>query len=324
MGKKRPYSNSVKNRYNSNYNRNSRYTAKKNETSTKEKKSFENTMRIRVDKDRLNDFESLDTSFLEGRRKKNPLKEKKHDKKNKKEIFKVSTIVKLRNICFLLGILSLLVLVTLIFLNNHLFAKNDIVSTKKNIDIEEKNNMIDTNCLFIGNFYTKEFSLKDIGFSLPYVNNSEEKFFTTDVLDSMKKNIYDYNPSIIFFELGIADYLDGKDDSEILNNIGNIITMTKENRPYAEIYIESFYPINKDIDDYNDDLFRGKDNKDLMGFNEKLKDLCKSYSVHYVDVFSELSVDDKLKENYTDDGVHLNQDGYKRLFKIIRKIVGSN
>ena len=31
MGKKRPYSNSVKNRYNSNYNRNSRYTAKKND-----------------------------------------------------------------------------------------------------------------------------------------------------------------------------------------------------------------------------------------------------------------------------------------------------
>ena len=33
----------------------------------KSKKELEQTTRIRIDKDRLNDYDSLDTSFLEGR-----------------------------------------------------------------------------------------------------------------------------------------------------------------------------------------------------------------------------------------------------------------
>ena len=65
MGRKKPYS-SVKSRRNFNYsggqNKGNKYVARK-ESFFKEKKSLENTTRIRIDKDRLNDFESLDTSF---------------------------------------------------------------------------------------------------------------------------------------------------------------------------------------------------------------------------------------------------------------------
>ena len=36
--------------------------------------------------------------------------------------------------------------------------------------------------------------------------------------------------------------------------------------------------------------------------------------------FTELSEDDLLKENYTEDGIRLNEDGYKRVFKVINQI----
>ncbi len=335
MGRKRPYGNGVKNRHNPSYNRNhnsmrnNNRNGGKKESLFKDRNLLENTTRIRIDKDRLNDFESLDTSFLEGRRQNNLTKEAKLEKKNsKKKRVNVSTIRRFRNTFYFLGFVSLFALVFVFLFNNRFFVdkgnnnKKGVVE-KKDSNVK-KDNIIDTNCLFIGGYHTDDFSLDELGGSFPYVKNSKRELFTDDILDSMKKNIYDYNPSVVFFELGIADYLDGKSDSDILRNIRDIITQTKENRPYAEIYVESFFPINKDVDGYPDDMFLEKDNKDLIKFNQELKIICDDVHVHYFDVFSELSVNDKLNEKYTDDGVHLNQDGYKRLFKVVRKIVDSN
>ena len=38
-------------------------------------------------------------------------------------------------------------------------------------------------------------------------------------------------------------------------------------------------------------------------------------------MYNELLEDDSLKDNYTDDGINLNEDGYKRVFKVINRIV---
>ena len=38
-------------------------------------------------------------------------------------------------------------------------------------------------------------------------------------------------------------------------------------------------------------------------------------------MYSELLEDDKLKEDYSDDGINLNENGYKRVFKVINRIV---
>ena len=331
MGRKKPYS-SVKSRRNFNYsggqNKGNKYVARK-ESFFKEKKSLENTTRIRIDKDRLNDFESLDTSFLEGRRKKKITREVKSEKRSKpRKRYNVSIIKKFRNVFYFLGVLSLVILIIVFFSNSFLFTGRKSDNMKKDIVKEQekqqkKESEIDTNYLFIGGYHTDKFSLDELGFLYPYVKKSKEEFFTDDILDSMKENIYDYNPSLIFFELGTSDYVDGKSEDEILKNIEDIIIKTKDNRPYAEIYVESFYPINKDVEDFDDELFKDKDNKDLMDFNKKIERLCKSVHVHYLDIYSELIENDKLNDKYTADGIHLNEDGYKRLFKVIRKIVDS-
>lgn len=322
MGRKSPYSNSVKNRRNS-YNNS---VNKKRKTFVKENKSLENTTRIRVDKERLNDYESLDTSFLEGRRQKPKIKDINYDKKNiETSRFNVSILKTFRNIFYFLGVFSLIVLVFLILYNNFLRKNND-TAKENNVKHSEKVDeafTIDTNYLFVGGFYTIDFPLEELDFSFPYVKNSKEKMLVGDLLNSMKSNIYDYNPSDVFLELGTDDFLDGKDESEILEDIENIIKEIKENRPYAKIYVESFYPINKDLDGY-DDLFEGKDNESIIEFNKKLKQLCKYSNVHYIDVFSELSEDGKLKQEYTDDGVKLNKEGYKRLLKVIQIVADNN
>ena len=69
MSQKKPYKDSKKSRtvpYNNKQNRTSTVKNKEDKELSKTKK-LENTVRIRIDEDRLNDSDSLDTSFLSGR-----------------------------------------------------------------------------------------------------------------------------------------------------------------------------------------------------------------------------------------------------------------
>ena len=49
--------------------------------------------------------------------------------------------------------------------------------------------------------------------------------------------------------------------------------------------------------------------------------MCKSLNVTYIDMYKELSENDLLKEDYTDDGIKLNSNGYKKVFKVINRYI---
>ena len=72
--------------------------------------------------------------------------------------------------------------------------------------------------------------------------------------------------------------------------------------------------------DFDDD-YKEINNYSIVNYNKQIEKLCESLNINYLDVFSQLSVNNQLNEEYTDDGVFLNDNGYKRLYKIIRKIV---
>ena len=71
------------------------------------------------------------------------------------------------------------------------------------------------------------------------------------------------------------------DDSEedIVNRISRIIDEIKENRPFADIYVESIYPINMDVEDYDEDILDDSVtlkkisslNKEIKNYNTLLK-----------------------------------------------------
>ena len=59
----------------------------------------------------------------------------------------------------------------------------------------------------------------------------------------------------------------------------------------------------------------------IISVNKKIENLTKSLNVKYINMYDELSDNGVLKDNYSYDGVHLNESGYKRIFKIINRIV---
>ena len=294
-------------------------TTKKTTPKKKEEtKKLEDTIRIRIDDDRVNDVDSLDTSFIEGRRREKVREDKKAREnilKESKDYSGVFTVFKV--------IFSIVLLVGIMFLGSIVIKKTNIFEKKVSSPKEEKKEIkekvkIEDNYLFVGDYYVDDMDFED--FLYPYVKVSNKDYTTSDLLENIEDDVYMYNPSDVFIELGINDLNNGVEESEIINNLENIITGIKSNRKYARIYIESLYPINIK-EESESTLKEDIDNDVIKSFNKKLEKLSKSLDVNYIDMYSELSEDDLLKEKYTDDGIHLNEDGYKRVFKVINRIV---
>lgn len=287
------------------------------------------TTRIRIDKDRINDYETLDTSFLEGRidkktNKNKKLKEKilKEKKTNNNEL----DFGAIKNFIIILLIIIGVGFSVMFFSKSILDGKYSNKDTQENEkvvtkDEEYQEEVIDDNYLFVGDFYTKDFNFDDYDYH--YVKVCENDFTTKKVLDDLKNKVYRYNPSIVFIQLGIMDLNEDKSVDEIVNNMEEIIDNIKDNRPYTKIYIESLYPINKDADKFDRIISKDILEDDIKEVNKKLKDLTKSKKVEFLDLYSILSDEDKLKDDYSSNGVKLNDEGYSLVREKIEKIINS-
>ncbi len=265
----------------------------------------------------LDSIENLDISFVEKKERKTARKKLAAD--DNKVIDKPE---KNTGIIFLVMILlAMMVLLCYLFVkyNNLRNVKSkEKVVTKT---VEEK--VIDDNYLFLGDSITDFYDLDKYYEGLPVVNSGISGNRTTDILDDMKNRVYGYNPSKVFLLIGVNDYLDDKSDDEIVNNIKKIIELIMENRPYAKIYLESIYPVNKtDNDKISLSMVSSRDNERIVQTNKKLKQYCDEKKITYIDLYSKL-VDDEgnLKLDYTKEGLHLSDEGYKVVTEEISKYI---
>ena len=277
----------------------------------KNKKVKEDTTRIRIGEDRINDAESIDISFVEGNK----------DKINKEKILKEK-----KDHSFLYGIIKTLVLfliVSVLFVFAFMYARDNnllenVFHIKPQVKVQVKEKEVkrmDYNYLFIGDYHTDGLDFDN--FYKPYVKISNDDYTTIDILDDMREYIYVYNPSDVFIELGSNELNDEDSISEIVNNLKKIVRGIQNNRSLANIYVESLYPVNDTIDEFNSNLSI----EFIKKANSEIESMCKSLNVIYIDMYKELSENDLLKEEYTDDGIRLNESGYKKVFKVVNRYI---
>lgn len=287
---------------------------------TTNQKKLEQTTRIRIDQERLEDFDSLDTSFLEGRLE----KKYRNNKKARQKFFNTSENRLFSFVFFKIALLviSIFCIFSLFFFGLPSFLSKPKVEVKKESSVSStKEKVIDDNYLFVGDFHTENLSLED--FSVPTVKVCNEDYESIDILDHMRERIYQYNPSVVIIELGINDLSNNVSSNDILSNLEKIVLEIQENRPYASIYIESIYPFNSDVSDYDEDFFEENVSlDDIHSINKQIKVLTQDLDVSYIDISKVLSKDGKLNEKYTDDGIHLNDDGNHQVLKKIHEDVG--
>ena len=277
----------------------------------KVEKKLENTTRIRVTEDRINDADSIDVSFIEG---------------NKNKVNKEKLLKEKKDHTFLYGVLKTMVLfliVAVLFVFAFMYARDNnllenVFHIKPQIKVKVKEKEVkamDYNYLFIGDYHTDGLEFEE--FYKPYVKISDKDYTTSDILDDMRDYIYVYNPTHVFIELGSNDLTDENSISTVVNNLKKIVRGIQNNRSLADIYVESIYPVNDAIEDFDSDLSV----EYIKKTNSEIESMCKSLDVTYIDIYKELSEDDLLKEDYTDDGIRLNSDGYRKVFKIINRYI---
>lgn len=221
------------------------------------------------------------------------------DKKN--FVFKILFIV-------ITIIFTLYVIFDLVYFEH---AHKNYINNIYDISVKE-----DDNFIFLGDSITESYNLNEFYEGLPVVNSGIGGNTTEDILSSMDERVYRYNPTKVFLLIGVNDLGSGKSVDYIYNNILKIVSEIKKNRSLAKIYVESVFPIN-DSDDEKIVEINVK-NSDIDKLNKKLKNHFKDSDVVYIDVNSKLRDDEnRLKLEYTKEGLHISSLGYLKITKIL-------
>ncbi len=129
---------------------------------------------------------------------------------------------------------------------------------------------------------------------------------TTDGVLQRLDQVIDFEPNQLFLLIGINDFgSEAKTPEEVIVNYRLILDKLSSNIPETKIYVQSILPVN------NRKFSFRADNQDLMVVNQVLKELALEYNYQYIDLYSQfINVENQLSLEYTDDGLHLNSQGY--------------
>ena len=118
-------------------------------------------------------------------------------------------------------------------------------------------------------------------------------------------------------DLAYSDYT----NEEIVDNVKGIVNKIREDRKNVKIYIESIYPVNQDIN-IDRNVMHIRQNKRIREINALLKEYCKEEKLTYINIFDLLKEEDgTINEDYTLEGLHINEEGYKVITNALMKYV---
>ena len=127
-------------------------------------------------------------------------------------------------------------------------------------------------------------------------------------------------PAMIFLLIGTNDMNKGYSNDTIAMNIREIVQRIKAESPRTRIIVQSILPTN---DYYGKFAGHTKRYADVPVINAMLEEMADEEDVEYLDLFSHFANEDgKLNIAYSNDGLHLNGDGYLLWKEIIEDEIG--
>ena len=160
------------------------------------------------------------------------------------------------------------------------------------------------NSITAGGNWNKELCRRDIK------NCGTCGFTTSHFLIGLKVQVVDYKPKICFVEGGINDILVGIPLSRTFKNYESIIdTLVKYKiKPVIQ---STLYIL------YND----GYTNFKVDSLNCFLVDLSRRKGISYIDLNKSLSENRRLKNVFTTDGIHINENAYQIWAQEVKKVL---
>lgn len=212
-----------------------------------------------------------------------------------------------------------------VLLNSKNNTQSDYMQQYYNEHVEayrvENNNFSKGQIVFIGDSITDLYHLDDYYSDLDKAtyNRGIAGDTTTGVINRLKVSLYDLEPSEVVLMIGINDINLGRSKDEILKNYKTILDGIKSNLPKAKVFTMSILPLN--------DLLAGavnveQTNEKVGEINIQIEKLASERSMVYLDLNSLVKDSNgKLISTYTDDGIHLNANGFAVWTSLIKPLL---
>lgn len=147
-------------------------------------------------------------------------------------------------------------------------------------------------------------------------------FVTQELLDNIDVCILDLEPRRVFINIGTNDLSNPElSIDDMIQNYDKILTIVQDRLPGVDIYMMAYYPINYDA--ATDEMKPGlliRTNDKIAQANEAVQALAKLHQAGYIDINDPLK-DEKgnLKAEYTIEGMHIKEQGYRAIFESFLK-----
>lgn len=131
--------------------------------------------------------------------------------------------------------------------------------------------------------------------------------------------VIDGHPAKVFILIGINDISRNIPDQLILRNYYRIVDRIQAGSPRTKIYFQTLLPVNNGFTQ-----FKNHYNKDehILWLNERIKTMGREEGIDIIDLHPHfLDKNGKLDSRYTEDGLHLNAEGYKVWAAILKKVL---
>ena len=170
--------------------------------------------------------------------------------------------------------------------------------------------------VFAGDSITEFFALKKyLGRDFPLVNRGIAGTDSVWLLDHLKEQVLDLEPSKLAIMIGINDIGRGYPIRDIVNRISEIVMTVRQESLFTEVYLLSVLPVSERPEHSSKVKIRN-----IATVRELNQQLAVLPGVTYVDLYDYLTdAQGQLNDTYTTDGLHLSPQGYQVLAEPIKK-----
>lgn len=160
--------------------------------------------------------------------------------------------------------------------------------------------------------------------SMTVYNRGIGGFVSRELLEVIDVCAIDLKPSKIFINIGTNDPSDSRIPiSELMENYDKIISEIEARLPETVIYLMAYYPVNYEAADENmKECLKIRNNEKIRIANVEVKKLAERHSQRYININKNLMDEQcRLKAEYTIEGLHINEDGYRAIYDDIMAYV---
>lgn len=159
--------------------------------------------------------------------------------------------------------------------------------------------------IFLGDSQIEQCEWRELfGDSLPVLNRG----IAADHVEGVEKRLGEvmrHKPAKVFLCVGVNDLLLGKALDDVEKGYRAIVQKIRQKAPSSQLVLISIMPVNNEVKRV------GVANENIREMNARITQIARDYALPFVDVYAQLAgANGDLIEKYTDDGIHINGQGY--------------